>query len=205
MADASKPRPADDRIPAAVRDAFSTNRLQAAWRMAQGSTQEMRMPAVEAIFRILEKEGLTFEDVMTAVLTIKPSTAGFGVSMEQAFSGFEGIFGDRPFGRNAKPAPEPEAAPARGGTMRRHRSGSDIPATIKGTISIDDERPTRNGRMVVFTVTDGDDVYGPIVCFTSTGIGTLKACAEDDDFAAMSVRQPNGEGMNPSATNVRRL
>ena len=205
MAEASKPRPADAHIPAAVRDAFSTNRLQAAWRMAQGATQEMRMPAVEAIFRMLEKEGLTFEDVMTAVLTIKPSAPDFGKSMADAFSGFEGIFADRPFGRRAQSAPAPEADPAPRRRSRRHRSGSDIPATIKGMISIDEERPTRNGRMVVFTVTDGDDVYGPIVCFTSSGIGTLKACADEDNFAAMSVRQPNGEGMNPSATNVRRL
>jgi len=202
MADAAKPRPTDDKIPGAVRDAFSTNRLQSAWRMAQGSTQEMRMPAVEAIFRMLEKEGLTFEDVMTAVLTIKPSTPDFGKSMEQAFSGFEGIFGDRPFGRRAESAPQPKPAAQK---RKTRFSGSEIPNNIHGTVSIDDDRPTKNGRMVVFSIHDGEDVYGPIVCFTTTGIGVLKAAAEDDGSVVMKVRPANGVGLNPTATGVVRI
>lgn len=216
MADASKPRPADHKIPGAVRDMFSTNRMQSAWRMAQGSTQEMRKPAIDAIFRMLEAEGLTFEDVMTAVLTIKPDGPDLGKTMEDAFAGFGDIFSASPFARRgefaaapfaqrARPAPERAADPRPRGGMRTHRSGPDIPATIKGTVSIDDERATRNGRMLVFSITDGDVVHGPIVCFTTTGIGTLRACCDEGEMVAMSVRQPNGPGLSPSATNIRRL
>jgi hypothetical protein len=194
MADAAKPRPTD--VPAAVRDAFSSNRMQSAWRMAQGATQEMRMPAIEAIFRMLEKEGLTFEDVMTAVLSIKPSATGpgFGVSMAEAFGGFEGIF-------SKSPAARTQPQPAR----RRQQilQGDEIPSTVTGSVTIQDERPTSRGSMVVFDVRSEDAVYGPIVCFTSSGIGALKAAAEGHDFVTMNVRQPNGINQMPSATGIR--
>jgi hypothetical protein len=57
--------------------------------------------------------------------------------------------------------------------------------------------------MVVFEVSDSGNLYGPIVCFAATGIGRLKAARAEDSFVAMSVRQPNGVGMNPTATNIR--
>jgi hypothetical protein len=205
MADAKKPRPADDKIAAAVRDVFASNRMQAAWRMAQGSSQENRMPAVEAIFRMLEKEGLTFEDVMTAVLTIRPDPAIPANPMADAFGNWEGIFRMNPK-RTAQTAPTPTPAPdprtPPRGTKSFH-AGSEIPATITGTVHIDDERPTKNGRMVVFTVHYDTEVYGPIVCFTNTGIGVLKAAAEEDGMIVMHVRPANGPGMMPTANSVR--
>lgn len=203
MADAKKPRPADKDIAGAVRELFASNRMQSAWRMAQGSTQEMRMPAVEAIFRMLDREGLTFEDVMTAVLTIKPDPAIPANPMADAFGNWEGMFGMSPK-RAARPTPNPAPDPRTPprGTKSFH-ADSEIPATITGTVHIDDERPTKNGRMVVFTIHYDTEVYGPIVCFTTTGIGVLKAAAEEDGIVVMNVRPANGPGMMPTANSVR--
>jgi hypothetical protein len=194
----NKTRPADDRIPAAVRDAFQSNRLQAAWRIASSATSDSRLPAIDGVCRILEKEGLNLADVMTAVLTIKGDAAPAAPTMESAFGGFGDIFSASAFAR--KPA-QAQTAPTP--PKQKIRQGGDIPSTIHGTIRIFEERDTKVGRMIVFDVTDSQNVYGPIVCFAATGIGRLKAAVDEDSFVAMSVRQPNGSGMNPTATNIR--
>jgi len=199
-ADTSK-RPADDRIPAAVRAVFETNRMKTAWSMASSATSDSRLAAIEGVCRILAKEGLTLEDVMTAVLALKPA-APAAPSMADAFGGFGDIFGAMNARRQAEAAPA--AAPRNRAAERIRREGSEIPATIHGTIRILDEREISRGRMLVFEVTDSNYRYGPIVCFANTGIERLKAGVEEDAFMAMSVRQANGEGLNPTATNIRR-
>lgn len=186
-------RPADADIPSAVRAAFATNRLKGAWNMASEAQPGDRSAGIEAACRLLEKEGLTLADVMTAILSIKEAPSSQARTMAEAFSGFEGIF---------TPKPAAQAEPVR--RRREHLSGSEIPGSVCGSISIDDERPTKNGRMVVFTVSHSDCVYGPLVCFTNSGIETLKAAAEEDVFLAMTVRQPNAINQMPSVSSVRR-
>lgn len=203
MADAvTSKRPADDKIPGAVRAVFETNRMRTAWTIASSPTSDSRLAAIEGVCRILDAAGLTLEDVMTAVLSIKPEVPA-KPDMADAFAGWGDIFAGMGAGRRAEPAPE-APAPAARRNERIRREGSEIPATIHGMIKIIDERQISRGRMLVFEVTDSNYRYGPIVCFANTGIERLKAAVDEDAFMAMSVRPTNGEGLNPTATNIRR-
>lgn len=205
MADAvTSKRPADDKIPGAVRAVFETNRMRTAWTIASSPTSDSRLAAIEGVCRILDAAGLTLEDVMTAVLSIKPEQPT-KPSMSDAFAGWSDIFAGMGTGRRAEPAAETPSAKAQAHRNERiRREGSEIPATIHGMIKIIDERQISRGRMLVFEVTDSNYRYGPIVCFSNTGIERLKAAVDEDAFMAMSVRPANGEGLNPTATNIRR-
>jgi hypothetical protein len=199
---ANAARPADADIPAAVRAAFSTNRIQTAWNMACSAQPGDRQAGIEGVVRMLAKDGLKLEDLMTAILAIPAAPEPRKASaMETAFGGFGDIFAEMTAKAKERVRTDTQYRPFQQPT--RHLSGADIQSTIHGVVTIEDERPTRNGRMLVITVKNANDTMGPLVCFSTAGIDRLKLCAGADIEASMSVKQPIGENQMPSVTNVR--
>lgn len=192
-------RPADADVPAAVRAVFSTNRMQGAWNMAASAQSGDRQAGIEAAARLLEKEGLTLHDVLTAIMTIPAKPAA--PTMADAFAGFD-IFS----GAMRPPArPQPASAPPPRARHRRIVQGADVPVRISGVVKIDDEREYRGGTMLVFHLNDEDSVYGPLVCFSSRNVEVLKHAAAELQRVSLMVRAPQNDRHMPSVTSVMTL
>lgn len=198
-------RPQEDRIPDAVRTLFQDRRFQAAWRTASLATQNDRMAAVEGVFRLLARNGLTFEDITTTLLAPIPHVIKIS-------SAFEGMFDVKPANAVRRPDAQTAARPAHdhrpeGGTGRPadFDGPKRVPDRISGTIQILGEHDISSGTMLQFVVHDGGDVHGPIVCFAGSNIAALKNAVDEDARVTMNIRQANGPGRHPTATSVRFL
>lgn len=200
-------RPKD--IPAAMRDAFTTPRISSAWEMVALATDNDRMAALNGFERLLSARGLTLRDIAdvltqlpskTSAAPSAPTTPGAS-AYEQAFSGFGDIFSQ--MSENARRR-EAEARPQPAPKRNCYVQGADVPVQISGNVVIQDERPTRGGSMIVFTVEHNfagtTTVYGPIVAFSKVSREMVSRAANPSSPSTLGlkIRPPKQVGHMPS-------
>lgn len=117
----------------------------------------------------LRDAGISWSDLLEAHLRSSSSPEQAKAMFDDAFAG---IFNNSIFSDMANRAKAPPKANI---TV----SGEDIPAEIRGVIEEVDRRKTRNGEMLVVTVSQDDGSvatkYGPLVIFNSPDIATFDA------------------------------
>jgi hypothetical protein len=147
-------------IASSVRRAFGAKRLQSAWALLGSPQDGERAAAMEGVSRILEAEGLSLGDVLTALLTIPAS----------------------PYRKSARAQAEDlfSHADRREGVVSEKVvtiSGRDVPARINGRIEILDDRVTKKGAELVVAVLAFDTRYDPLVARSEMAMAALKIAA----------------------------
>lgn len=174
-------------VPASVRRAFATKRLQSAWNMLSSSQVGDRSAAIEGVARILESEGLALSDVMTAVLTIP-------VGPYRRRSGHDGQ-GDL-FTHSG------EGAGHGSSPGMRLVSGRDVPERIGGRVIVLDERSGRKGPEMIIAVIGFDARYDPIAARTERAISQVRAAAQRGGIAQFEIETVRTARQMPCVARV---
>lgn len=173
-------------VPASVRRAFATKRLQSAWNMLSSSQIGDRSAAIEGVARILESEGLELSDVMTAVLTIP-------VGPYRRRGGHDGQ-GDL--------FTHSDAAGHGSAPGMRLVSGRDVPERIGGRVIVLDERSGRKGPEMIIAVIGFDARYDPIAARTERAISQVRAAAQRGGIAQFEIEPARTARQMPCVARV---
>lgn len=194
-----------DDVPAAMKAAFGVHRVAAAWNMLCSGDESNRMAALRGFERMLASRGLALEDVASAILALpdkgsarpgQPSASPF----DDLFRGFMRPEGNAGFGKTPPPPPPPPPRPK----VKPLKSREEIPASVFGTIRIDDERNIHSGPMITFTVETDEARYGPIVAFAGAHLERIKQAATTWSPIGLAIAQPKDARRQPSVVRIIR-
>jgi len=201
-------RPAD--IPAAVREAFASHRIDSAWNLVASAQPNERLAALLGFERLLSGRGLLLTDVAVAIAAVpareprsttgdRPVRDADDSSIDRSvFNGFGGTHA-----RSREEPTRPAQTQTRPTPGRTALTGPAVPETVVGRIRIEERRPTRgDGEMLVFVAETEDRTYGPMAAYAGPQIAHLVEAARSNWIIRLMIERTQSDRILPK---VRRL
>lgn len=175
-------------VSVSVRRAFAAKRMQSAWAMLSASQPGDRAAAIEGITRILENDGLSLSDVMTAILSLP--IGPYRKSQKGHLEDDLFTHADRRDG----------ISPSQ--SQIQIISGRDVPEIIGGRVVLLDDRTTRKGPELILAIVSFNVRYDPLSARCGRTISALRTAAQRGGLIQVSVLPPRNPRHMPLIEKV---